>query len=97
MLPTVRTVSRSSNPATGRPAPAPLPGTLDEAHGSGQDRLATQPAPQVLRETERTGISPSRVLVQAFQTDRFQVAGTFAFEADAKTPGSSPITCDKVS
>ncbi len=58
----------------GRAAPHPHGSPLQPADATGADRLARQVAAQVLGELLGTSVASGRRLVQAFQTDRFQIA-----------------------
>jgi hypothetical protein len=57
-----------------RVAPHPLDGPLQRAHPAGADRLARQEAPQVVGQFAGTGVAALRLLGQALQADRLQVA-----------------------
>ena len=61
----------------GRPAgmrPAPSPAALDGPDRPGMDRLAGQKSLQVFGQLPGAGIAAARLLGQAFQADRLQVA-----------------------
>ena len=58
----------------GRLAPAPPPGAFRAADGPRPDRLAGPEPPQVLGQGVGAGVAPRRLLLQAFQADRLQVA-----------------------
>src|SRR5262249_12052915 len=57
-----------------RPPLRPLRQLLPHRRRPRQDRLAAQPALQVVGQRLSTAVAPGRVLLQALQTDRLQVA-----------------------
>ena len=57
-----------------RPSSGPDPAALQRPDRPGLHRLARQEAAQVLRQFQGGGVAPGRLLVQALQADRFQVA-----------------------
>ena len=57
-----------------RIAPAPPPGPLRLTHRPRQDRLAGQEPAQVLGQSRAPSVPLARLLLQALQADRLQVA-----------------------
>ncbi len=57
-----------------RPALRPLPGPLERPDRPGLDRLAGKGPPQVVGQRRRAGVAPGRVLMQALEANRLQVA-----------------------
>ena len=74
----------------GGPPPRPLYRPLAGADAAGADRLADQPAAQVVGQRLRRGVTPRRLLLQAVQADRFQVAVDRAVQACAAWAAPSP-------
>ena len=71
---TSATISAADSPAiTGRRR-AHLTTRSEPRHRPRHDRLAVQVTTQVLRQRRRRGIPPRRILLQALQADRLQVA-----------------------
>ncbi len=58
-----------------RPPPAPQPGPLGRPDPPRRDRAALQPGVQVVGQGLGRRVAPPRVLLQALQADRLQVAG----------------------
>ena len=58
-----------------RPPPGPLPGALPGGRRPGPDRAAGQVTVQVVGQFRGRGVPPRRLLLQALQADRLQVAG----------------------
>src|SRR5205823_368660 len=57
-----------------RPPPDPLPGSLPERRGPRPNGPTGQEMGQVISQAIGAAIAAQRILVQTFQTDRFQVA-----------------------
>ena len=64
----------------GRVSPRPLPGALAGGRRPGQDRLAVQEAAQVVGQGSRGCVAVGRLLLQALQADRLQVARHLGLE-----------------
>ena len=65
------------------------------ADGAGQDRLAVEEAPQVVGQRAADGVALGRVLLQALQADRLQVARHVAGCRLPGGTGSRVRTCSK--
>ena len=65
----------------GRPALHPAPAALPGPHGPGLNRLAPQPAPQVLGQFTSRGVTPACLLGHRLEADGFQVFGDVVVEA----------------
>ena len=77
-------------------APGPPPGASPAPDRPGQDRLAVQPALQVVGQRRGRGVAPARLLLQALQADRLQVAATVGLSC-AAAPAPRSSTCRRVS
>ncbi len=64
-----------------RVAPAPAPGALAPAHGPGLDRPALHEPSQVVGQRRGAGVATLRLLGQALQADRLEVARHFRVQS----------------
>jgi len=65
---------RDQQRRNGRIAPAPAPEPLSRAHGPGLDRPTLAESPEIIGQCHGAGVAPMRLLGQALQADRLQVA-----------------------
>ena len=77
------------------PPPRPLPGPFPERGRASQDRLPLLKSLEILGQSQRGGITTTRVLFQAFQADRLQIARKITLELPGES-GSWLETCSSV-
>ena len=83
---------RERRPAADPPGQPPQPPLRP-----GRDRLAAEEAAQVVGQRGGAGVAGVRLLVQALQADRLQVARHLGVQPRRRAPGRASITCCSVS